>query len=274
MSNVRRLPKTLLVGGAAVVISTLGLQAADVFQGNSSLLRGLVSEGVNVCPVGTVRMVFGTHAVCFDQYESSPGSACPQRDSRNEQLSRQNIDEVSCEPVSEAEAMPWRFVSQTQAEQLCARVGKRLPSSEEWYRTALGLTEQSDCVVDSGSNPEMTGTGRCSSQSGVYDLVGNVWEWTNETVREGVVREEITLPEPGFVAMVDQYGVVASTSPTPVPEFGDDYAWVNREGVRGVLRGGFYGAGSDAGIFSQNYSVAPTLKTNGIGFRCVQDIVL
>ena len=43
-------------------------------------------------------------------------------------------------------------------------------------------------------------------------------------------------------------------------------------GVRGMIRGGFYGSGEDAGIFAQNMSVALDSRTAGIGFRCVKDL--
>ena len=72
--------------------------------------------------------------------------------------------------------------------------------------------------------------------------------------------------------MVDNNGVVVETGSEPNTTFGEDYAWINKNGVFGIIRGGFYGGESDAGIFSQNLAVPFDLRTTGLGFRCVKDI--
>jgi formylglycine-generating enzyme required for sulfatase activity len=102
-------------------------------------------------------------------------------------------------------------------------------------------------------------------------MVGNVWEWIDGQVQDGTY-EERSLPESGFVSLVDSSGVVVSTAVSPVAEFGEDYAWTDSAGVKGIIRGGFYGSGSDAGIFAQNLSVPLDFKTTGVGFRCVKDL--
>ena len=163
-------------------------------------------------------------------------------------------------------------MSLTQAQQLCARVGKRLPTNEEWYKTVSGFTDHSSCVMRSQSAlPQLTGTASCVTPSGVHDMIGNVWEWVDEEVVDGNYNDR-ELPQSGYVSLVDTDGVVLATAEEAATEFGNDYAWTQHSGVRGIIRGGFYGSGEDAGIFAQNLSVPLDFRTSGVGFRCVKDV--
>ena len=67
---------------------------------------------------------------------------------------------------------------------------------------------------------------------------------------------------------------MVETDSDPQVIFGEDYALTNSLGVFGMIRGGFYGGGSDAGTFAQNLAVPLDLRTTGVGFRCVQDLAL
>ena len=185
---------------------------------------------------------------------------------------QENANVLTCQPESKPNAMPWRFVSLTQAQQFCARAGKRLPTNDEWYKAVSGTVDVSMCATNTGGSPVTTGSASCMTPSGIHDMVGNVWEWIDETITEGSY-DSRTLPVSGYVALVDAKGVVVETQPdTPNIEFGEDYAWVDAEGVRGILRGGFYGSGDDAGMFAQNLSVPLDFRSAGVGFRCVKDI--
>jgi hypothetical protein len=81
-----------------------------------------------------------------------------------------------------------------------------------------------------------------------------------------------SLPTDGYVSLVDSTGVVLETMQTPKEEFGNDYALTSNEGVKGIIRGGFYGSGDDAGIFAQNLAVPLDFRSTGVGFRCVKNI--
>src|SRR3990167_1666321 len=165
-------------------------------------------------------------------------------------------------------AEPWRFVTYTEASQLCARDGKRLPTAEEWYKVALGHTDVTACFT---ATLAKTGANNCVTPTGIHDLVGNVWEWTADTVTGGMYNNN-ELPNSGYVALVDGSGLVIETTETPNPQFGEDYAWIDKSGVRGLLRGGFYGSGDDGGVFAQNIAVPLNFTATGVGFRCVKDV--
>lgn len=263
--------KSMVVIVGAVVLSTLGIEAADVMQGKAGRLTGtaLLSNDDGPCARTETLVRFGEYALCVDTYEAAPGGACVYTDVANEVQSNDNVHTPGCVAESAPGIVPWRFVTYTQAQQLCAREGKRLLTAREWYRLAVGIRSLDSCVVAAeGVMP--TGTG-CVAPTGVYDLVGNVWEWVDDTVVDGQWQGK-HLPQSGYVAAVTAEGIVTDTSAAPVREFGEDYATVSHDGERGMVRGGFYGSGSDGGIFAQNMSVPLELATAGVGFRCVRDV--
>ncbi|MEW6042386.1 MAG: SUMF1/EgtB/PvdO family nonheme iron enzyme [Elusimicrobiota bacterium] len=85
--------------------------------------------------------------------------------------------------------MPASFVSWYQARDSCQVSGKRLCTSEEWYnacsdfgRTAYpyGQTyEHQSCVTEKGEAQKAGKYHECMSYYGVYDMSGNLQEWTS-----------------------------------------------------------------------------------------------
>lgn len=264
--------KSLLIGIGALVLSTVAIQASDMVRGIGGNLSGLAIESQGVCGEGAVQILLGSHALCVDVYEASADSACPNKAPDSQVQTQDNANVPDCKPTSKKDVMPWRFVSLTQAQQLCGRVGKRLPTNEEWYKTISGFTQMSSCITATGlQEPSKTGSASCMTPSGVSDLVGNVWEWMDGEVNRGKYNDR-QLPSDGYVSLVDSTGVVLETAQTPNEEFGKDYALTSNEGVKGIIRGGFYGSGEDAGIFAQNLAVPLDFRSTGVGFRCVKDI--
>lgn len=263
--------KVSLVIFGAVIITALGIDAADTLRGSEgTLLSQVISTGAGGCPKGMVSVEAVPGVTCVDAYEASPSVECPSTNPDQLVASMRNVEQPACQAESKQEALPWRFVTRDQAMQLCARGGKRLPTSEEWYALSLGMANvEGNCNIDSG-NVAVTGSyNACIAPSGVYDLVGNVWEWVSDDVIDGVYNNT-TLPSSGYVAQVDKTGVATESSKEPQELFGKDYFWSMQEGAFGIIRGGYYASESDGGVYTVHADTRPTTASVGIGFRCVK----
>jgi hypothetical protein len=264
--------KSILVISGAIIFSTLAIQASDFVRkidgGISKLLTSSVVD--SLCEQGTVLLHTERGSVCVDVFEASAGENCPITVPASPLHTQENLNIEACSAVSKQGVIPWTSVSLVQAQQLCARSNKRLLTPQEWYSISLSQSDQSDCVLDASAR-QVTGSRACKTGAGVFDMVGNVWEWVDGQVLDGTYNGH-DLPDSGFVSLVDSQGVVLQTSTEGTPEYGHDYAMTGSIGVYGIIRGGFYNSGDDGGIFAQNLAVPLDLKTDGIGFRCVRDI--
>jgi formylglycine-generating enzyme required for sulfatase activity len=91
---------------------------------------------------------------------------------------------------------PSRGVSWYQAYAACRAVGMALCTSQQWedacdgqpgpggreHPTATGALQATDCNINhpGTKEPALTGSSpRCRTPEGVYDLEGNLWEWTD-----------------------------------------------------------------------------------------------
>jgi formylglycine-generating enzyme required for sulfatase activity len=209
--------------------------------------------------------------LCIDAYEASVGLGCPILTPESVRDTADNIVNNECFSESKSAAKPWRYVTQNQAMQICAVRGARLPTSEEWYSAALGTRDSKSCVLYGTTDAATTGSAPlCVSGSGAYDMIGNVWEYVADEVVFGKVHDE-PLPESGYVHAISVAGTPTETSLSPSVEFNSDYMWVDTEGRRAIVRGGFYGSGDDGGLFSMQASIATDFSSQGIGFRCVKE---
>ena len=208
----QKLLKGGLVVCGAVLLSTVGIFAADKFQGINPNIGGLASVGSSVCPSGMVPLSGPGKILCVDTYEASASDGCKYIDPSNLVESENNANNANCLPVSKQGVKPWRFISLPQAQRMCARAGKRLPTSDEWYRAVLG-TDPASCNVDS-RDIVTTGSLQCKSSINAYDLVGNLWEWVNETVVNGNLNDR-QLPSEGYVSSVDASGLAITTDLSP-----------------------------------------------------------
>jgi formylglycine-generating enzyme required for sulfatase activity len=215
---------------------------------------------------------------CIDAYEVSAGDKCAIADPQSEIQSRDNLDTNSCIPISAPGTAPWRFISQNQASLACARAGKRLPTNEEWQQAALGTPDSTfefmvdDCQVANNwpAQPGPTGSGgNCKSASGAYDMVGNLWEWTDGTVTEGIFNGR-ALPLQGYIAAVGQDGLPSETSEKAQESYYNDYLYLKKNGTRAIARGGYWNNKEQAGVYSAYIVSLPSYAEAGIGFRCVK----
>ncbi len=184
--------------------------------------------------------------------------------------------------LSRASRVPSSRITWFQANEVCRASGKRLPTGSEWLAAASGTDDPGDfpgtggrCNTGNGSggasplNPRDTGLGGvgCSSAWGAQDMIGNLWEWTDE-----------------WFAGAGNTGYVndgVSNWPTATGnDYHGDYTWnVNgfvTNGVGGIvalpsaaLRGGSWEYGTRAGVFSLYLSVGPSTWSPNVGFRCV-----
>ncbi len=269
-SSLKNLSRFILVTIGVVLLTSFSIDATDTLRGSQTALGLLTQKMTNEsCPEEMSEVSDGQKSFCLDKYEASPSDACLYVNPESSQETQANLSGASCLAESKPGVTPWRFVTYTEAQQLCARSGKRLPTSNEWYKNALSISDPDSCFLN--KSLQLTGQNNCYTQNNIADLIGNVWEWSEDVVIEGKISER-QLPDSGYVDLVDNVGVVLETSDTPNASFGSDYAWVNSAGVRGILKGGFYGSGKDGGIFSQNASVELGFATAGVGFRCVKDL--
>lgn len=264
--------KSIAVGTMAVVLATVGIMASDTLQGVSGSLLGQVvgtnEGGQRSCPPGMIATPMLTSIRCVDRFEAAAAADCPYPTVRGAEETRANLAKRSCLAMSTAERAPWTYVTREEARQLCVRAGKRLATAAEWYQLAIGTTAN-DCNTDTGGAAESGSYTDCQSALGVNDTVGNVWEWVSEDVLDGQYAGR-QLPKAGYVAAVAADGIPTETSESPAgEEFGADFFWSEATGAYGLLRGGFYGSGDDAGVFATQAKIKPTLSTQAIGFRCV-----
>jgi formylglycine-generating enzyme required for sulfatase activity/energy-coupling factor transporter ATP-binding protein EcfA2 len=146
---------------------------------------------------------------------------------------------------------PVETVSWDEAGSYCNAIGMRLPTEAEWeYAARAGTTVARYGALDniawyggnSGSETKPVGT-REPNAWGLFDLLGNVWEWTADSYK------------------ADYYGK------SPV----DDPRGPEGDGLR-VLRGGSWDYLPEIVRVSNRVRYEPTYRFNNIGFRCAGEL--
>ena len=263
-------PKILVVMAGAIIITTLGIDAADTWRGSqSTLLASLIgSNKKSFCPTGMIYIPSGLTFSCVDEFEAVAGENCPFKNPENSIETTANINNPRCLPTITKDTYPWRFISRDQAMVACSRAGKRLPKAEEWYQSALGTVPE-NCNLNSKSYTVVGNNSSCVSAIGIAEAVGNVWEWVSDDIINGQYNGR-SLPASGYVTQVDSAGVATETSATVInDQFNKNYFWSEAIGSYGMIRGGFYSSGEDGGVFSIQAITKPTFSGTAIGFRCV-----
>lgn len=187
---------------------------------------------------------------------------------------------------------PWVYIDQTEARTACANYPggqKHLCTDEEWLASAnikgvvynLDVT-LTDCTVDEatdcdwanspgGGDACMTGSkADCVSSELVYDMVGNVREWTNETVDviNPVGNDTAGTGTAGWYYANNTQGWQTTTG-TETAIYGNDGCYFPTTTTgRAVSRGGPWTSGANAGPFYAALHYAPTDTYYTVGFRC------
>jgi formylglycine-generating enzyme required for sulfatase activity len=281
----QNLTKTAAVVVSSTILATLAVNAVDM-RGYfvSTMLGGLFfsvqDKKTDVCPENMKLVEEALNPFCVDMYENSTNENCIYENPENEDETIINLSSPKCFSVSEPSRKPWTNITVEEAKKACESAGKRLPTASEWYKSAIGTPDtnfgwnEETCNVAHNREDGVAKTGggmRCISDVGAYDMVGNVWEWVSETVNNGEFNGEI-LPETGFVSEVDFNGIAHKTSPVATDEkFNNDRFWMDNSIVAGMMRGGYYGSQTQAGLYSIYAASSPTFSGDAVGFRCVSD---
>ncbi len=144
--------------------------------------------------------------------------------------------------------LPVESVSWNEAAQYCETIGGRLPTEAEWeYAARAGSTSARYGELDAIAwyNKNSGGTthavaAKQPNQFGLFDMLGNVWQWTADWYGE-----KYYIPQ-------------ASTDPQG-PSSGQDR----------VVRGGSWLYDSLYARASLRYTYVPTYRDYNLGFRCV-----
>lgn len=281
---IHTLTKTAAVIVSSTILATLAVNAADT-HGRAlttylgAMLLSAPEQTHAVCPESMVSVDDALVPFCVDMYEVSADKSCPFKNPISNSETSINISDEDCMPASVPNAHPWSNVTQPQAANVCARAGKRLLTTGEWYIAARGTPDsasgldEEQCNISSNraDGPATTGSGmRCVSDAGTYDMVGNVWEWVDGSVMQGEW-EAVPLPQTGYVHEVDMHGMPRVTGSAADERFNGDRFWSDVEHDTGLMRGGYYGSGDNAGIYAVYAASPQSFYGDAVGFRCARE---
>ena len=241
-------PTSFCLEGMVLVTACVDPDAIDGYDDDTD------ADGLKLAldPIGGEGCV--QKSFCIDVYEASRGS----------------YGKAESKPG----VQPWVNIDWNSAKAACESAGKRLCKDYEWmaacnldgaryYLTEEGYNEKFGCNT---ALPGIDNTGthaKCMSDAGVYDMIGNVLEWTDARV-----------PDESWSG---SHGSVDEILGETKAKYGDDHLYRTNplRGGNAFLRGGSYGrytGGSPGlGCFGLDLVRKPSSTSSEIGFRCCRN---
>jgi prepilin-type N-terminal cleavage/methylation domain-containing protein len=221
-----------------------------------------------------------------------------------------DCDNATDTPVSTEANRPWTNIpmdsSSPDAKQACSRANAHLITNNEW----MTITRNAEAIDENWTGPTGVGDGslvRGNSDSGcawndyacgaldgsdslseintrthtltngevIWDMAGNVWNWTDENEPD---KDKRPSPQGQFSTItISSWGsysrdLIGPSNSTWDTSKGVGYYYVIYDDtLRGAfLRGGSWSFGSGAGLFTLHLNYSPTHTSTGIGFRCAR----
>ena len=255
-----------------------------------------------VCPTGYIQVpgnsTFGTSDFCVMQYEA--------RCAAGDEVGSNGCTAPYNVATSRTGGTPWASITQTASITACTAAGGHLITNNEWMtiarnaeqvagnwsggavgsgamstgwvanNTAVAPTTDASCLYNTGADTcnsagtvQQRRTLTLSNGQTIWDLSGNVWEWTNDTCTQ------TNWYNSGWLEWTD-----ANLADYEKPNAGPLGAYTSTNGVgkyygctangHVFLRGGSWDYSNYAGAFTLLLSSAPGYSDTRIGFRCVR----
>lgn len=156
-------------------------------------------------------------------------------------------------------------------------------NGDTWTNTQVATSTGSSCLYNTGADTCSSSgehlykrTLSLSTGEELWDVSGNVWEWTNDTfnsnVESSLGKGVSNWYEWDNISSSYQYLTSAISTYNSTNAIGRVYADADNahdeSTIHGFLRGGLWYSGAGAGVFALHLRVASSGSGTDIGFRC------
>jgi len=289
-------------GGEVKIVGTLGVDGRILVCSGGVCPAGLDnSVDSTLGDVGVEgKVVAGAYeSYCADgfawvpgssKYGTMPGFCVMSRLARRADLAQTNADFTpTTASISDASSTPWVNISQGEAAIACQSVGDNyhLLTENEWLTVAENAIRIGDNDIDkataglqlstlsiplSGGVAEGQGGFVLSNGARLYDLVGTISQWTDQTITKTGLPALANSTPASIGSWQEYYNVDDYKGQNINPPY---YYTAAQNGIGQILLGagdanlrGFVRGYN--GLYSLDLSNAPTLQSPVVGFRCAK----